>query len=121
VFVLTRKGNGAMKKQSAMSDIFLEAVDLAYIKGQITRTERRRLYKQLAEFFKATDLLNKKQNTARLKGLISHRLGNGVYKQNPKIPGDPPFSIDKIIEKQVKIPVRNRMTLKSKVMRTQPA
>ena len=97
-----------------ISDILCDTVEDARYKDLITRAEKFTLYKQMAKFFELPDLIVQR-HPSRKKAEIRQRIGNGVYKTKPDIPGDAPTASVPV----VKPPARNRMVLK-KTVRVQP-
>lgn len=93
-----------------ISDILCDTVEDARYKDLISRAEKYTLYKQMAKFFELPDLIIQR-HPSRKKAEIRQRIGNGVYKTKPDIPGDAPLASVPAV-KQTR---RNRMVLKKTV------
>lgn len=114
-------GNGDMRHwqrqqelQKILSDLLCDVVEEARYKDMITKAEKQQLYQKMGKFFEMPDLMITR-HPSRKKAEIRQRIGNGVYRTKPKIPGEAPV----VSVPTVKPPVRNRMALK-KSMRTTP-
>lgn len=103
----TRKGRKGKKMgkrsrhlETLIADIIVDAVEDLRYRDKITKKEKFRLYRRLAKALDIPDLAP--YHPAKVKHDVKHRLGNGVYKTKPNIPGEQPLTMEEISDKRVK-------------------
>ena len=114
LFVWERKDKGikmgklqiSNKRKIRIEDRITDIIEDLRYKDLISKDEKLMLYRFFADATNCRGLV--KQHPKEVKNKVQRRLGNGVYRTKPAIPGDPPFTMEEISEKKVKPVVKPR-------------